>query len=113
MARLWGSSEGLSLEIVGRNAFTTQAPGCPVWFCPAFGPVAGNLLACPVGPSESSCNCEVAAPLKHPILSFSFPKWTPRLDRESAFLNLMCVGEKSTRLFLDATTIPFLITFFP
>jgi RNA-directed DNA polymerase len=68
------------------NAFTTQALGCRVWFSPAFGPVTGNLLACPVGPSESSCNCEVAAPLKHPILSFSFPKWTTRLDRESSFL---------------------------
>src|SRR5947208_3311461 len=45
----------------------TQAPECPIWSCPVFGPVAGNLLACRVGPSESSCNCEVAAPLKHPI----------------------------------------------
>ena len=59
------SSEGRL--IVGRNAVTTQAPECPIWFCLAFGPVAGNLLAYPVGPSESSCNCEAAAPLKRPI----------------------------------------------
>src|SRR5438552_13121824 len=52
MARLWGSSEGLGL---GRNSFITQAPECPIWFCLAFGPVAGNLLAFPAGPSESSC----------------------------------------------------------
>ena len=79
------SSEGLGLDR-WQGAFTRQAPGCPIWFFPVFGLVAGNLLACPAGHSESSCNCEVAAPLKHPILSFSFPKWTTRLDRESSFL---------------------------
>src|SRR5437870_13884865 len=34
-----------------QNAFTRQAPGCPIWSCPVFGPVAGNLLAYLVGPS--------------------------------------------------------------
>ena len=63
-----------------------QSPECLIWSYLVFGPVAGNLLAYPVGPSESSCNCEVAVPLMRPILSFSFPKWTTRLDRESSFL---------------------------